>query len=77
MCSTANIMGGPNIFTYALLKSAIRGMTKSITCLSAQNGYSFRDNSFYPYNMSTSMLNGLLDMVHEVDTKAAAQIDDI
>jgi 3(or 17)beta-hydroxysteroid dehydrogenase len=44
MCSTASIMGGPNIFAYAASKSAIRSMTKSIACLSAQNGYGFRCN---------------------------------
>lgn len=77
MCSTASIMGGPNIFAYAASKSAIRGMTKSIACLSAQNGYGFRCNSIHPGNMSTPMLDGMLDVVKEVDPEAAAQMEDI
>ncbi len=59
MCSTASIQGGPGIFVYAASKSAIRGMTKSIACLSAQEGYGVRCNSIHPGNMDTPMLQGV------------------
>lgn len=63
MCSTASIQGGPNIFAYAASKSAIRGMTKSVACLSAQEGYGVRCNSVHPGNMDTPMLQGMREIV--------------
>ncbi|WP_101758043.1 SDR family oxidoreductase [Oceanicoccus sp. KOV_DT_Chl] len=77
MCSTASIQGGPQIFAYAASKSAIRGMTKSIACLSSQEGYGFRCNSVHPGNMSTPMLHGMMDIVRAHDPKTAAEMDGI
>jgi len=77
MCSTASIQGGPNIFAYAASKSAIRGMTKSIAVLSAQNGYGVRCNSVHPGNMQTPMLEGVRDIVLENDPEAAKGMDSI
>jgi 3(or 17)beta-hydroxysteroid dehydrogenase len=71
MCSTASIQGGPQIFAYAASKSAIRGMTKSIAVLSAQNGYGVRCNSIHPGNMRTPMLDGVQDIVRAQDPGAA------
>lgn len=77
MCSTASIQGGPNIFGYAASKSAIRGMTKSVACLSTQEGYGIRCNSLHPGNMETPMLQGVQDTVKEHDPEAAAAMDQI
>ncbi len=75
MCSTASIQGGPNIFAYAASKSAIRGMTKSIACLSAQEGYGVRCNSVHPGNMDTPMLRSMYERVKENDPETAAAMD--
>jgi len=75
MCSTASIQGGPVIFAYAASKSAIRGMTKSIACLSTQQGYGFRCNSVHPGNMSTPMLQNMYEIVLEEDPETAALMD--
>ncbi|AQA19609.1 hypothetical protein BST95_16580 [Halioglobus japonicus] len=75
MCSTASIQGGPNIFAYAASKSAIRGMTKSVACLSTQEGYGVRCNSVHPGNMQTPMLSRMYDVVKAHDPEAAAQMD--
>lgn len=72
MCSTASIQGGPYIFAYAASKSAIRGMTKSIACLSTQEDYGFRCNSVHPGNMSTPMLSNMYNIVLEHDPETAA-----
>lgn len=77
MCSTASIQGGPNIFAYAASKSAIRGMTKSIACLSTQNGYGVRCNSLHPGNMQTPMLQGVQDIVRENDPEAARGMENV
>ena len=77
MCSTASIQGGPNIFAYAASKSAIRGMTKSIACLSTQNGYGVRCNSIHPGNMQTPMLQGVQDIVRENNPEAAKGMENI
>lgn len=77
MCSTASIQGGPQIFAYAASKSAIRGMTKSIACLSAQEGYGIRCNSIHPGNMSTPMLQGVQDIVRNHDPDAAQAMDQV
>lgn len=75
MCSTASIQGGPNIFAYAASKSAVRGMTKSVACLSAQNHYGVRCNSVHPGNMNTPMLQGVRAIVESVSPDAAAAMD--
>ena len=77
MCSTASIQGGPMIFAYAASKSAIRGMTKSIACLSAQNGYGVRCNSVHPGNMETPMLKTMRETVLENDPEAAAAMSNV
>ncbi|MDH3993685.1 MAG: SDR family oxidoreductase [Gammaproteobacteria bacterium] len=77
MCSTASIQGGPAIFAYAASKSAIRGMTKSVACLSAQEGYGVRCNSVHPGNMDTPMLRGMYETVKEHDPEAARAMDEI
>jgi 3(or 17)beta-hydroxysteroid dehydrogenase len=77
MCSTASIQGGPGIFAYAASKSAIRGMTKSIACLSAQEGYGIRCNSVHPGNMDTPMLQGVQKIVRESNPAAAASMDSV
>jgi 3(or 17)beta-hydroxysteroid dehydrogenase len=77
MCSTASIQGGPAIFAYAASKSAIRGMTKSVAVLSAQNGYGVRCNSIHPGNMMTPMLEGVREIVRENDPQAVKAMDDI
>ena len=75
MCSTASIQGGPNIFAYAASKSAIRGMTKSVACLSAQEGSGVRCNTIHPGNMDTPMLRTMRDVVVEHDPEAARVMD--
>jgi len=75
MCSTASIQGGPNIFAYAASKSAIRGMTKSIAVLSAQQGYGVRCNSVHPGNMDTPMLRTVRAEFLANDPGAAADLD--
>jgi 3(or 17)beta-hydroxysteroid dehydrogenase len=75
MCSTASIQGGPNIFAYAASKSAIRGMTKSVACLSAQEGYGVRCNSVHPGNMDTPMLQGMREIVKAHKPEAVAAMD--
>jgi 3(or 17)beta-hydroxysteroid dehydrogenase len=75
MCSTASIQGGPNIFAYAASKSAIRGMTKSVACLSAQEGYGIRCNSVHPGNMDTPMLQGMREIVKAHKPEAVAAMD--
>ena len=77
MCSTASIQGGPQIFAYAASKSAIRGMTKSIAVLSAQNGYGVRCNSIHPGNMRTPMLDGVQDIVRAQNPDAAQAMENI
>jgi 3(or 17)beta-hydroxysteroid dehydrogenase len=77
MCSTASIQGMPNVFAYAASKSAIRGMTKSIACLSAQEGYGVRCNSVHPGNMDTPMLQGVAQVVRENNPEAAAGMDKV
>ena len=77
MCSTASIQGGPMIFAYAASKSAIRGMTKSVAVLSAQNGYGVRCNSVHPGNMRTPMLEGMKEIVRENDPEAAKAMENI
>ena len=77
MCSTASIQGGPNIFAYAASKSAIRGMTKSVAVLSAQNGYGVRCNSVHPGNMDTPMLQGVREIVRQSNPEAAKGMDGI
>lgn len=75
MCSTASIQGAPLVFAYAASKSAIRGMTKSIACLSTQNGYGIRCNSVHPGNMATPMMDQMYDVVNKHDPALAAQLD--
>ena len=77
MCSTASIQGGPMIFAYAASKSAIRGMTKSVAVLSAQNGYGVRCNSVHPGNMRTPMLEGMKEIVRENDPEAAKAMENV
>ncbi|MEH6636922.1 MAG: SDR family oxidoreductase [Halioglobus sp.] len=77
MCSTASIQGGPLIFAYAASKSAIRGMTKSVACLSTQSGYGVRCNSIHPGNMRTPMLATMQDVVREHDPDLAQQMDEV
>ena len=77
MCSTASIDGGPNIFAYAASKSAIRGMTKSVACLSAQEGYGVRCNSIHPGNMATPMLQAMYETVKEHDPVTAEAMDNV
>jgi 3(or 17)beta-hydroxysteroid dehydrogenase len=77
MCSTASIQGAPMVFAYAASKSAIRGMTKSVACLSAQQGYGVRCNSVHPGNMDTPMLHRMYETVVANDPEAAAQMDSI
>ena len=77
MCSTASIQGGPMIFAYAASKSAIRGMTKSVAVLSAQNGYGVRCNSVHPGNMRTPMLEGMKEIVMENDPEAAKAMENV
>jgi 3(or 17)beta-hydroxysteroid dehydrogenase len=72
MCSTASIQGMPGVFAYAASKSAIRGMTKSIAVLSAQEGYGVRCNSVHPGNMDTPMLRGVQEIVRANNPTAAA-----
>lgn len=75
MCSTASIQGAPVVFAYAASKSAIRGMTKSIACLSTVNGYGLRCNSVHPGNMATPMLHHMHEFVLEHDPKTAEEMD--
>lgn len=77
MCSTASIQGGPQIFAYAASKSAIRGMTKSVACLSAQEGYGVRCNSIHPGNMRTPMLDAVQEVVRENDPEAAQAMEGV
>jgi 3(or 17)beta-hydroxysteroid dehydrogenase len=77
MCSTASIQGGPQIFAYAASKSAIRGMTKSVAVLCAQGGYGVRCNSIHPGNMQTPMLQGVQDIVREIDPQAAKAMENV
>ena len=77
MCSTASIQGGPQIFAYAASKSAIRGMTKSIAVLSAQEGYGVRCNSVHPGNMDTPMLRDVQAIVRANDPELAQGMDKI
>ncbi|MAT95324.1 MAG: short-chain dehydrogenase [Halioglobus sp.] len=77
MCSTASIQGMPGVFAYAASKSAIRGMTKSIAVLCAQEGYGVRCNSVHPGNMDTPMLRGVRTIVEEHNPAAAAGMDRI
>jgi 3(or 17)beta-hydroxysteroid dehydrogenase len=77
MCSTASIQGGPGIFAYAASKSAIRGMTKSVACHSAQEGFGIRCNSVHPGNMDTPMLQGVQKIVRDNNPAAAAAMDNV
>lgn len=75
MCSTASMLGGPQIFAYAASKSAIRGMTMSIATLSVQKGYGVRCNSIHPGNIGTPMLEGVRRTVRETNPGALAGMD--
>lgn len=77
MCSTASIQGGPRIFAYAASKSAIRGMTKSIAVLSAQEGYGVRCNSVHPGNMDTPMLRDVQAIVLAANPELAPDMEKI
>jgi 3(or 17)beta-hydroxysteroid dehydrogenase len=77
MCSTASIQGMPQVFAYAASKSAIRGMTKSIAVLSAQEGYGVRCNSIHPGNMRTPMLEGVQEVVRTNNPEAARGMDKV
>lgn len=77
MCSTASIQAGPQIFAYAASKSAIRGMTKSIAVLSAQQGYGVRCNSVHPGNMDTPMLQGVRDIVRANHPELAQDMENV
>jgi 3(or 17)beta-hydroxysteroid dehydrogenase len=77
MCSTASIMGAPLVFAYAASKSAIRGMTKSIACLSTQAGYGIRCNSVHPGNMATPMLLEMQSTFSEIDPVTAEEMSDV
>ncbi|CAH0993069.1 Cyclopentanol dehydrogenase [Sinobacterium norvegicum] len=77
MCSTASIMGAPLVFAYAASKSAIRGMTKSIACLSTQAGYGIRCNSVHPGNMETPMLIEMQTTFAEIDPVTAEEMSGI
>ncbi|MCP4466473.1 MAG: SDR family oxidoreductase [Halieaceae bacterium] len=77
MCSTASIQGAPGVFAYAASKAAIRAMTKSIACLSTENGYGVRCNSIHPYNMATPMLEGVQEQVRRGNPEAAADMDQV
>ena len=77
MCSTASIQGAPGVFAYAASKAAIRAMTKSIACLSTENGYGVRCNSIHPYNMATPMLEGVQEQVRRGNPEAAAGMDQV
>jgi 3(or 17)beta-hydroxysteroid dehydrogenase len=77
MCSTASIQGGPHIFAYAASKSAIRGMTKSIAVLSAQEGYGVRCNSIHPGNIDTPMLRDVREIVRAKDPVTASHMENI
>jgi 3(or 17)beta-hydroxysteroid dehydrogenase len=77
MCSTASIQAGPRVFAYAASKSAIRGMTKSIAVLSAQQGYGVRCNSVHPGNMDTPMLREVADRIRDEDPAAAREMENV
>jgi len=77
MCSTASVNGAPRVFAYAASKSAIRGMTKSVACLSAQEGYGIRCNSIHPGNIDTPMLQGVRATVEAADPEAAKGMDGV
>lgn len=77
MCSTASIQGGNRIFAYAASKSAIRGMTKSVAVLCAQEGYGVRCNSVHPGNMATPMLHGVQETVRAVSPEAAEGMNQV
>ncbi len=77
MCSTASISGSPVVFAYAASKSAIRGITKSVACLSTENGYGVRCNSIHPGNMRTPMLQGVQEIVRANDPKAAQAMENV
>lgn len=75
MSSIASIQGCPQIFAYAAAKSAVRAMTKSIACLSTQEGYGVRCNSIHPGNMDTPMLREVNDTVRREDPELADELD--
>lgn len=75
MSSIASIQGCPHIFAYAAAKSAVRAMTKSIACLSTQEGYGVRCNSIHPGNMDTPMLREVNDTVRREDPELADELD--
>lgn len=75
MCSTASIQGAPMVFAYAASKSAIRGMTKSIACLSTQEGHGIRCNSVHPGNMATPMMDTMYNTVAEHDQALADELN--
>lgn len=75
MCSTASIQGAPGVFAYAASKAAIRAMTKSIACLSTENGYGVRCNSIHPYNMATPMLEGVQEQVRQGNPEGFAGLE--
>lgn len=77
MCSTASIQGAPGVFAYAASKAAIRAMTKSIACLSTENGYGVRCNSIHPYNMATPMLADVQEQVRQGNPEAAAGMEKV
>jgi len=75
--SIASILCGPQIFAYAASKSAIRGMTKSIAVLCAQEGYGVRCNSVHPGNMDTPMLREVYETVRADDPAAADALEQV
>jgi 3(or 17)beta-hydroxysteroid dehydrogenase len=77
MSSTAAIQGAPGVFAYAASKAAIRAMTKSVACLSTENGYGIRCNSVHPFNMATPMLDGVQETVRQVNPEAAAGMEQV
>jgi 3(or 17)beta-hydroxysteroid dehydrogenase len=77
MCSVASKVGGAGIFAYAASKSAIRGMTRSIAVLCAQEGYGVRCNSIHPGNIETPMLAGVRDQVAQSNPEAVAGMEKV
>ncbi len=77
MCSTASIFGGPRIFAYSASKHAIRGITKSVATLSAQEGYGVRCNSVHPGNIETPMLQGVRAIADERVPGSAKAMDQV
>lgn len=77
MCSTASIMGGPRIFAYCASKHAIRGITKSVATLCAQQGYGVRCNSVHPGNIETPMLQRARDAAEKSAPGSSKAMDKV